>query len=87
MVIGHLKSGKSLPARADEDARCRGRIEKTLLEVETGGDPSGQAREIYVLGRVQAIAATALGTETIASVDMLVGPGPSGSFAGGGKDN
>jgi sulfopropanediol 3-dehydrogenase len=35
----------------------------------------GGADEIYVLGGVQAIAAMALGTETIPAVDMLVGPG------------
>lgn len=33
------------------------------------------ADEIYLLGGVQAIAAMALGTETVASVDMIVGPG------------
>jgi sulfopropanediol 3-dehydrogenase len=33
------------------------------------------ADEIYVLGGVQAIAAFALGTETIEPVDMIVGPG------------
>lgn len=33
------------------------------------------ADEIYLLGGVQAIAMMALGTETVASVDMLVGPG------------
>lgn len=33
------------------------------------------ADEIYVLGGVQAIAAMALGTETMRPVDMLVGPG------------
>jgi sulfopropanediol 3-dehydrogenase len=33
------------------------------------------ADDIYVLGGVQAVAAMALGTETIAPVDMLVGPG------------
>jgi sulfopropanediol 3-dehydrogenase len=33
------------------------------------------ADEIYVLGGIQAIGAMALGTETIQSVDMLVGPG------------
>ncbi|QYE33943.1 histidinol dehydrogenase [Polymorphobacter sp. PAMC 29334] len=33
------------------------------------------ADEIYVLGGIQAIGAMALGTETIAPVDMLVGPG------------
>jgi sulfopropanediol 3-dehydrogenase len=35
----------------------------------------GGAHEIYVLGGIQAIGAMALGTETIESVDMLVGPG------------
>ena len=35
----------------------------------------GGAHEIYVLGGMQAIGAMALGTETIAPVDMLVGPG------------
>ena len=35
----------------------------------------GGADEIYVLGGVQAVAAMALGTETIAPIDMLVGPG------------
>lgn len=33
------------------------------------------ADEIYLLGGVQAIAAMALGTETIEAVDMIVGPG------------
>lgn len=35
------------------------------------------AHEIYVLGGMQAIGAMALGTESIAAVDMLVGPGNS----------
>lgn len=33
------------------------------------------ADEIYVLGGIQAIGAMAIGTESIASIDMLVGPG------------
>jgi sulfopropanediol 3-dehydrogenase len=33
------------------------------------------ADEIYLLGGIQAVAAMALGTESIAAVDMLVGPG------------
>src|ERR1700686_1956714 len=50
----------------------------------TGGKPHPEtiaamalagADEIYVLGGVQAIAAMALGTETIAAVDMVVGAG------------
>jgi sulfopropanediol 3-dehydrogenase len=35
----------------------------------------GGATEIYVLGGVQAVGAMALGTSTLAPVDMLVGPG------------
>ena len=35
----------------------------------------GGAHEIYVLGGIQAIGAIALGTETIAPIGMLVGPG------------
>jgi sulfopropanediol 3-dehydrogenase len=35
----------------------------------------GGADEIYILGGVQAVAAMALGTQTIRAVDMLVGPG------------
>jgi len=35
----------------------------------------GGADEIYVLGGVQAVAAMALGTQTIRAVDMIVGPG------------
>src|SRR6202035_304930 len=35
----------------------------------------GGADEIYVLGGVQAVAAMALGTETIPAVDMIIGPG------------
>ena len=35
----------------------------------------GGADEIYVLGGVQAVAAMALGTDTIKPVDMIVGPG------------
>ena len=35
----------------------------------------GGAHEIYVLGGIQAVGAMAIGTETIAQVHMLVGPG------------
>ncbi|HVB56281.1 MAG TPA: histidinol dehydrogenase [Candidatus Acidoferrales bacterium] len=50
----------------------------------TGGKPHpetiaamvlGGVDEIYILGGVQAVAAMAFGTETIAPVDMLIGPG------------
>ena len=35
----------------------------------------GGAHEIYVMGGIQAVGAMSLGTETIKSVDMMVGPG------------
>ena len=35
----------------------------------------GGADEIFVLGGMQAVAAMALGTESIKSVDMIVSPG------------
>ncbi|HJL94388.1 MAG TPA: histidinol dehydrogenase, partial [SAR324 cluster bacterium] len=35
----------------------------------------GGADDIFVIGGIQAVAAMALGTETITAVDMLVGPG------------
>ena len=43
---------------------------ETIAAMQLGG-----ADEIYILGGVQAIGAMGLGTETIKSVDMLVGPG------------
>ena len=59
--------------RASSPARRRNQGEphaETIAAMHLGG-----ADEIYVLGGVQAVAAMALGTETIAPVDMLVGPG------------
>src|ERR1700739_2599711 len=43
---------------------------ETIAAMHLGG-----ADEIFVLGGVQAVAAMALGTETITAVDMIVGPG------------
>ena len=65
-------------------AKAAGVKRITACAPPTGGKPHaatvaamhlGGADEIYVLGGVQAVAAMALGTETIAPVDMLVGPG------------
>ena len=43
---------------------------ETIAAMHLGG-----ADEIYLMGGVQAVGAMAIGTETIAPVDMLVGPG------------
>lgn len=47
---------------------------KTAPAIVVAMDMAG-ADEIYVLGGVQAVGAMALGTKTIAPVDMIVGPG------------
>ena len=66
------------------DRQSGGREAHDRLHAALNGEPHaatvaamalGGADEIYVLGGVQAVAAMALGTETIAPVDMLVGPG------------
>ena len=43
---------------------------ETITAMHLGG-----ADEIHIIGGIQAVARMALGTETLASVDMLVGPG------------
>ncbi len=65
-------------------ARVAGAKRVIACTPPTGGKPHAAtiaamalagADEIYLLGGVQAVAAMALGTEEIAPVDMLVGPG------------
>ncbi len=60
------------------------RVAATTPPLEGGAPPItvaamalAGADEIYVLGGVQAIAALALGTDTIGAVDIIVGPGNS----------
>ena len=64
--------GRRRAAHRRRDAAVPGRAatRRSIAAMHLGG-----AHEIYVLGGIQAIGAMALGTETIAPVDMLVGPG------------
>ncbi len=62
--------GREAHHRAARLPRAASRIAATVAAMHFGG-----ADEIYAFGGVQAVAAMALGTETIAPVDMLVGPG------------
>ena len=55
--------------------RLRAAVQGRRAPGDRGGDAHGRRHEIYVLGGVQAVAAMALGTQTIAPVDMIVGPG------------
>ena len=67
-------------------AACTPPIRGELPLVTLAAMHIGGADEAYVLGGVQAVAALALGTETIARVDLLTGPGmlsyprPSANF-------
>jgi sulfopropanediol 3-dehydrogenase len=54
---------------------CTPPINGTLPAATVAAMAMGGADEIYIIGGVQAVAMMALGTETVESVDMLVGPG------------
>ncbi|HEX8676804.1 MAG TPA: histidinol dehydrogenase, partial [Segetibacter sp.] len=54
---------------------CTPPINGKIPEATVAAMAMAGADEIYILGGVQSIAAMALGTETVAPVDMLVGPG------------
>src|SRR5512135_2154536 len=56
-------------------AACTPPIQGQVPAATVAAMALGGADEIYVLGGVQAIAAMALGTQSIQPVDMLVGPG------------
>ncbi len=56
-------------------AACTPPIRGELPLVTLAAMHIGGADEVYVLGGVQAVAALALGTESIAAVDLLTGPG------------
>ena len=56
-------------------AACTPPIRGELPLVTLAAMHIGGADEVYVLGGVQAVAGLALGTETIAPVDLLTGPG------------
>jgi sulfopropanediol 3-dehydrogenase len=56
-------------------AACTPPLNGVLPAATVAAMTLGGADEIYLLGGIQAVAAMGLGTETIAAVDMLVGPG------------
>lgn len=54
---------------------CAPPFEGKLASAVVAAQAMAGADEIYCLGGIQAVGAMALGTDTIAAVDMLVGPG------------
>lgn len=62
-------------AGVDRVIACTPPIQGKIPEATVAAMALAGADEIYILGGVQAMAAMALGTESIRRVDMLVGPG------------
>ena len=56
-------------------AACTPLIQGEVPDATIAAMAMAGADEIYLLGGIQAVAAMAIGTETIAKVDMLAGPG------------
>jgi sulfopropanediol 3-dehydrogenase len=71
----HMTIVTAKAANVRRVAACTPPIRGELPLVTLAAMRIGGADEVYVLGGVQAIAALALGTETIAAVDLLTGPG------------
>ena len=86
-MIRYLKQGKDAQARSDDDVKVRHTVEAILKDIEQRGDEAVRAYsekfdhwgpESFQLSPAQieqARAAMAIGTQSIAPVDMLVGPG------------
>jgi sulfopropanediol 3-dehydrogenase len=71
----HMTIVTAKAANVGRVAACTAPIRGELPLVTLAAMHIGGADEVYVLGGVQAVAALALGTETIAAVDLLTGPG------------
>jgi sulfopropanediol 3-dehydrogenase len=75
VASAHMSVVTAKVAGVERVAACTPPLEGRLPDTTIAAMHLAEADEIYVLGGVQAIAALALGTETIAPVDFLVGPG------------
>ncbi len=75
VASAHMSVVTAKVAGVERVAACTPPLAGELPDATIAAMHLGGADEIYVLGGVQALAALALGTETIAPVDFLVGPG------------
>jgi sulfopropanediol 3-dehydrogenase len=75
VASAHMSVITAKVAGVQRIAACTPPINGELPAATVAAMHLGGADEIYILGGVQAVAAMALGTDTIAPVDMLVGPG------------
>jgi sulfopropanediol 3-dehydrogenase len=75
VASAHMSVVTAKVAGVERVAACTPPLDGELPDATIAAMHLGGADEIYVLGGVQAVAAMALGTETIVPVDFLVGPG------------
>jgi len=75
VASAHMSVITAKVAGVERVAACTPPINGELPAATVTAMHLGGADAIYILGGVQAVAAMALGTDTIAPVDMLVGPG------------
>ena len=75
VASAHMSIVTAKVAGVERVAACTPPLEGRVPDATVAAMHLAGADEIYVLGGVQALAALALGTETIDRVDVLVGPG------------
>lgn len=75
VASAHMTIVTAKAAGVDRVAACTPPIRGSIPEVTIAAMHLAGADEIYVMGGVQAIAALAIGTQTIDPVDLLAGPG------------
>ena len=75
VASAHMSVVTAKVAGVERVAACTPPLDGRVPDATVAAMQLAGADEIYVLGGVQALAALALGTETIEPVDFLVGPG------------
>ncbi len=75
VASAHMSIATAKVAGVERVAACTPPLDGLVPDATVAAMHLAGADEIYVLGGVQALAALALGTETIEPVDFLVGPG------------
>jgi sulfopropanediol 3-dehydrogenase len=75
VASAHMSVVTAKVAGVERVAACTPPLDGRMPDATVAAMQLAGADEIYVLGGVQALAALALGTETIDPVDFLVGPG------------
>lgn len=75
VASAHMSVVTAKVAGVDRVAACTPPLDGRVPDATVAAMQLAGADEIYVLGGVQALAALALGTDTVEAVDFLVGPG------------